>query len=232
MPRMTEKKSGAMFALIYLIAFALFNLIVFFAFTQRGNVFWLSYAFMAIAFVVQMCSTFFAFQKLDVESAFFGIPLVSLSLYYFFAAIFVGGVFMFFQFAPIQLALVLQALILGVYAIVAILSLMGRDVVQDTNDHIRQSVSAVSTMNAEVSVLLAQAADPALKTALKKLGDTIRYSDPMSTPAVANVEGEIGQSLTELRVLCENGRSAEAAECCRRLEMLFLRRNQLLKASK
>ena len=162
----------------------------------------------------------------------FGIPLVSLSLYYFFAAIFVGGVFMFFQFAPIQLALVLQALILGVYAIVAILSLMGRDVVQDTNDHIRQSVGAVSAMHADVSVLLAQTSDPALKSALKKLGDTIRYSDPMSTPAVANVEGEIGQSLTELRVLCENGRSAEAAECCRRLEMLFLRRNQLLKASK
>lgn len=232
MPRMTEKRTGTMFGLIYLIAFVLFNLIVFLAIPVRGDLFWLSYIFMTLAFLVQMGSLFFAFQSLDVESAFFGIPLASLSLYYFFAAIFAGAVFMLFPMAPFALALIVQAVILGVYAIVAILSVMGRDAAQDANDHVKEHVTALRTIQVDVDMLCAAAQDPGLKAALKKLCDTVRYSDPMSTPAVADVENEIRQAVSELRILCENDQTEGAVLACRQLEMLFLRRNQLLKASK
>ena len=139
---------------------------------------------------------------------------------------------MLFPLAPFALALIVQAVILGIYAIVAILSVMGRDAAQDANDHVKEHVTALRTMQVDVDMLLAAAQDPGVKASLKKLSDTVRYSDPMSTPAVADVENEIRQAISELRILCENNQTEGAILACRRLEMLFLRRNQLLKASK
>lgn len=47
----------------------------------------MSYAFMCLAFVIQIVSMLLALRTLETETVFMGIPLASLSLYYFFAAI-------------------------------------------------------------------------------------------------------------------------------------------------
>ena len=75
------------------------------------------------------------------------------------------------------------------------------------------------------------AEDPALKSALKNLWETVRYSDPMGNDAVADLDLEIKGALNELRILCEDD-TAEAVKCCKRIERLFMERNSLLKATK
>lgn len=139
---------------------------------------------------------------------------------------------MIFQNAPVKLAIALQAIILAVYVVVAILALMARDTVQDVNDNIKVSVVAIRSMQADVETLKAQVQDPSLKEKLRKLSETIRYSDPMSNDAVVDIEGQIMQALTELRICCENGQNADAVKKCGEIEVLFLRRNNLLKATK
>ena len=210
MKKSTAKKSWIMTAIIYAIVFAVFNLLVFVIAKEKNGVFWMSYAFMCLAFVIQIVSMLLALRTLETETVFMGIPLASLSLYYFFAAIFVGAVFMFFQNAPFKLALVLQVLVLAVYVIVAILALMSRDVVQDVNDNLKENVEAIKTLTVDVDVFIPQVNDPALKKALKKLSETIKYSDPMSNAAVADIEDQIMQTVNELRINIENSRNTEA----------------------
>lgn len=154
MKKSTAKKSWIMTAIIYAIVFAVFNLLVFVIAKEKNGVFWMSYAFMCLAFVIQIVSMLLALRTLETETVFMGIPLASLSLYYFFAAIFVGAVFMFFQNAPFKLALVLQVLVLAVYVIVAILALMSRDVVQDVNDNLKENVEAIKTLTVDVDVFI------------------------------------------------------------------------------
>ena len=158
--------------------------------------------------------------------------LASLSLYYFFAAIFVGAVFMFFQNAPFKLALVLQILILAIYVVIAIMALMSRNVVQDVNDNLKENVEAIKTLVVDVDVFIPQVNDPSLKKSLKKLSETIKYSDPMSNAAVADIEEQIMQTVNELRINIENSRNAEAIQTCKDIEVLFMQRNSLLKATK
>ena len=232
MRRMTDKKTLILFAIIYIVIFAVMNMLVFFVFNEKNNVFWISYGFMCAAFVIQIVSMFLAVKSLETEAVFFGIPLASISLFYFFAAVFAAAVFMIFQNAPVKLAIGLQAIILAVYAVIAVISLMARDTVQDANDNIKVSVVAIRSMQADVETLRVQAQDPALKEKLRKLSETIRYSDPMSNVAVVDVEGQIMQALTELRICCENSQNAEACQKCGEIEVLFLRRNNLLKATK
>lgn len=232
MKKSTAKKNWVMMAAIYAIVFAVFNLLVFVLVNHKNGVFWMSYVFMCIAFIIQIASMLLALRTLETETVFMGIPLASLSFYYFFAAIFVGAVFMFFQNAPFKLALVLQILVLAVYVVVAILSLMSRNVVQDVNDNLKENVQAIKTLNVDVDMFIPQVNDPELKKALKKASETIKYSDPMSTEAVADIEDQIMQAVNELRICIENNKNREAVQVCKDIEVLFLQRNSLLKATK
>lgn len=232
MKKSTAKKSWIMTAVIYAIIFAVFNLLVFVIAKEKNGVFWVSYAFMCIAFIVQIVSMLLALRSLETETVFMGIPLASLSLYYFFAAMFVGAVFMFFQNAPFKLALVLQVLILAIYAVIAIMALMSRNVVQDVNDNLKENVEAIKTLVVDVDVFIPQVSDPTLKKALKKLSETIKYSDPMSNAAVTDIEGQIMQTVNELRINIENNKNTEAIQTCKDIEVLFMQRNSLLKATK
>lgn len=232
MARMTSKKTNGMIGAIYFIVFFVMNFLIFLIFDEKNGVFWTSYAFMCIAFIVQIVSMFLAVRGLDVEAIFFGIPLATLSLFYFFAAIFTATVFMIFQNAPMKLAVVLQVLILAIYAVVAIIALMSRDVAQDVSDNVRVGVTAIKTMQVDVEMMMSQAKDATLKNSLRKLSETIRYSDPMSNDAVINIEDQIMQALAELRVLCENNMTMDALNTCKSVEMLFMQRNRLLKATK
>lgn len=232
MKKSTAKKSWIMTAAIYLIAFAVFNLLVFVIANEKNGVFWMSYAFMCLAFVIQFVSMALSLRSLETETVFMGISLASLSVYYFFAAIFVGAVFMFFQNASFKLAMVLQVLILAIYVIVAILALMSRNVVQDVNDNLKENVEAIKTLNVNIDIFVPQVSDPSLKKALKKVSETIKYSDPMSNSAVADIEEQIMQTVNTLRIHIENNNNSEAIQTCKDIEVLFLQRNSLLKATK
>lgn len=231
MKKSTAKRNWGMTAAIYLIIFAVFNILVFLMVNKRNPVFWTSYAFMCIAFAVQIVSMIFALGSLETETVFLGIPLASLSFYYFFAALFAGAVFMFFQNAPFKLAFILQLLILAIYAVIAIMALMSRNTVQDVNDTLKGNVEAIKLLNINIDGLIPQAFDPNLKKALKKVSETIKYSDPVSNEVVSDIEEQILQTVNVLRINMENNHD-EAIQNCKDIEFLFLQRNRLLKATK
>ena len=187
MKRNTNGKTNVMLGLIYLIVFAVLNMLIFLIFDEKNGVFWVSYGFFCLAFIVQIGSMFLAIRGQDVEAVFFGIPLASLSLFYFFAAVFVAAVFMIFQNAPMKLVVALQIIIVAVYAVVAIVALLSRNVAQDVADNVKVGVTAIKTMQVEVEMLMAQVSDATLKNSLRKLSETVRYSDPMSNEAVLRI---------------------------------------------
>ena len=232
MKKSTAGKIWIMTGAIYVIVFAVLNLAIFLLINERNSVFWTSYIFICLAFLVRAVSVMLAYRTLETETVFMGIPLGSLANYYFFAAVFVGVVFMIFQTAPFKLAFLMQILVLAIYSVVAIMALMARNVVQDVSDNVRGSVQSIQTLKADVDIYIPQVTDPELKKALQKLSETIRYSDPMSNAAVADIEGQIMQNMNDLRVRIENNQNQEAVQICRDIEVLFLQRNSLLKATK
>lgn len=229
---MKKGKATVGIGLIYVILLGVFNLLVFTIFKTHTNVFWLSYAFMTVAFIVQIASMFLSFKTADVETAFFGIPLASFSIYYLCAALVVGTIFMIFQNAGFTLAMVIQLLILAAFLIVAIISLLARDTVQAIGDNVKQNVTNHKSILVDVEMLAASCTDPELKLAINKLADTIKYSDPMSNAAVELVEQRIMRKLSELRVAIDNSQTADALQACKDLEMLYVERNKKLALSK
>lgn len=228
----TKRKNTIGIALIYVILIGVFNLLVFSIFKTRTNVFWISYVFMTFAFVVQIISMFLAFRPADVETAFFGIPLASFSVYYLCAELVIGALFMIFQRAGFTLALVIQIIVLTAFLVIAIISVMSRDTVQQIGEKIRENVSNLKSVLVDVELMRDSCTDPELKESLRRLSETIKYSDPMSNDSVTTIEQNIMRKLSELRVSIDDGQYEDAKQVCAAVERLYIERNKKLAISK
>ncbi len=227
-----KSKNTVAIGLIYVILLGVFNLLVFTIFKERNNVFWTSYTFMTIAFVVQIVSMFLSFKSADVETAFFGIPLASFSVFYLIAAIVIGAVFMIFQQANVVLAAVIQVLVLAAFLIVAILSLISRDAVVQISENVKTKVVDHKSTLVDIEMIRESCTDPELKELLRRLCETVKYSDPMTNEAVADVEQRIKMKISELRMSVYDNQIDFAKRTCADLERLYIERNRKLATSK
>ncbi len=67
---------------------------------------------------------------------------------------------------------------------------------------------------------------------MKKLSETIKYSDPISNSVVAIQEQMIMQYMAELRTTFDLGDMVRVKELCGKIELLFVERNKKLMISK
>lgn len=229
---MKKQKNLLLTGLIYAILLGVYNLLVFVIFKNHTSVFWISYGFMSLAFVVQVVSMLLSFEKADAEAVFFGLPLASFSIFYLIAELFVSVIFMIFQGVGTTISAVIQTLILAIFVVVAIIALMARDTVQEIGDTVKQKVVQLKTTKIDIDMLVGSCTDPELKIKLKRLSETIKYSDPMTTDVIADVEQRIQQKVSELRIYCENSEFEEAKKTCSSLELLYVERNKKLMISK
>lgn len=220
------------FILIYLILFGVFNLLAFTIFKRHTNVFWISYIFITLAFNVQVISTYFAFKTVEIETAFFGIPLASLSIFYLCAEIVIGAIFMTFQQAGFVLAFVIQVLVLAAFLVVAILSLLARDTVQEMGNNMKEKIFSLKNILVDVELMRDSCTEPELKEKLRRLSETIKYSDPITNEMVEDVEQRIQRKLSELRISLEEQQYDNAMQVCKEMELLYVERNKKLAISK
>lgn len=228
-----KKKSGLMLALIYLVVFVVYNLVVVLVFKNFNAVFWISYGFMAVAYLLHIVCAFSIAKNTNVKALFFGIPLGAFSIYFVLAELFTSLVFMIFkENASVKVTIVIQSLILCVFAVVAIVSIMTRNNVYNVDQKIKENVNFIKGINVDVQMLMQRCTNPETAGALKKLSETIKYSDPMTNSVVAIQEQMIMQCMTELRTVFDSGDMNSVKELCTKIELLFVKRNKKLMISK
>lgn len=228
-----KKKNGLMLALIYMVVFVAYNLVVFLAFKNFNAVFWISYGFMIVAYLIHIGCAFSIAKNSNVKALFLGIPLGAFSIYFVLAELFTSLVFMIFKAnASVKVTIVIQALLLCVFAVVAIVSIMTRDTVHNVDQKIKENVNFIKGINVDVEMLMQRCTNPETTGALKKLSETIKYSDPMTNSVVATQEQMIMQYMAELRTVFDSGDMNSAKELCGKIELLFVERNKKLMISK
>ncbi len=229
---MGKKKTIGLSLAIWGIFFAVYNLLIFLFLKPQTPVWWMSYGFMVLAFCLQILGMWLSFKEFSVEAVFFGIPLAKFTLFYFFAEFFMSFVFMLFQRVTWKIPLFLQIVMLGIYAVVAIVSVATRDAAVAVKDDVQNKAKAMRMDTIDVEMLRDEATDPELKNQLRRLAEAVRYSDPMTNDAVADVDARIKQETMALRMYCEDGDVAAAKDSCAKLQRLYVERNKKLLASK
>ena len=194
------KKNKGMAYAVLAIAFVLFNVIAFAVPTAKTATFWITYVFTAVAFASQIAIWNFAFKGTDtLKSKFLGIPLISVGITYLIVQIIVFAIFMALPLTANWIAIVVCALILVVSAICLIGTETGREEINRVEEKAEKKVFYIKALQVDVEMLVNDETDADTKTALTKLAEKIRFSDPMSNEALAELEAEITAKVKELK---------------------------------
>lgn len=226
-------KNPLMAGLVYFIVFVMYNLFLFLFFEEFNKIFWISYGFMAATYLFHIVCIFLIIKNLSVETAFFGIPLASFTLYFVIAEFFCSLVFMIFKdVASVKVTVIIQTLLLCVFVIIAIISIVSRDAVQNVDTKIKQNVATIKGLNIDVEMLMQRCTVPDVTMELKKLSETIKYSDPMTHEVVAMQEQMVMQNMMELRTAFDSGDMEKVKSLCNTINLLMIERNKKLMLAK
>lgn len=222
------KKNKVQGYLILAIAFILVSVVAFVLPTQKTSVFWIAYAFTVLAFAAQLLIWKVAWNNAEtLKSKFLGFPIIRVGYIYLVVqivafAILVGAA----AIVPNWVAVIVCCLILGASAVCLIATDAGRNEIERVEQKVQSKVSALKMLQIDVEMLAKTEADSEVKSKLTKLSEKIRYSDPMSSDALTELEGAIAGKVKELKT------SLDKRSLIAEIDTLLSERNTKCKALK
>ena len=225
-----EKKGVLVLALLFVV----YTLIVLAVPFAKGGMFWLTYLFTAAAFGVQVYVFKLSFEKeAGAKSKFYGFPIARVGVLYLAVQLVLGLVFMALAaVAPVWLALVLYLALLVAAAVGVIATDSIRDEVERQDAQLKKDVVTMRALQSKAAALPARCEDTTAKAALEKLADEFRYSDPVSAPALTDLETDIAATMEELSAAVTDGDHAAVLALCKKISATLAERNRLCKLNK
>jgi len=219
------------------IIFALFSVIVFVVPFKRSTVFWLSYAFAALAVLVQLYSypKAFDFEGHDVRSKFYGFPLARLTTVYLIAQLVLSLLFIVVaKYTEVKtwIPIVLYALLLGVFALGFIAADSMKEEVERQDSVHRARVDAMRALQSKAVFIASQCDDAETKKALDRFAEALRFSDPVSSSSTTDIEENLAGLLEELGNAVLDKDYSAARTLCGKASTLLADRNRMCKLNK
>lgn len=191
------KKNFKYYLAAWVVLFVIFNVV---AFTLSGRVpgterfdksFWTGYIFIVIAFMGQLGASFYAFKTERLDKFFYRIPLVQVSWTGLVWTLICGAVCMLVPRFPVWRGIVLCFVFLGFYVISVIEAVAAGEIVGEIDDKVKEKTLFIKSLTVDAESLVAQAKSEPVKAECKKVYEAVRYSDPMSSDALAEMETQI-----------------------------------------
>jgi hypothetical protein len=230
---MNLTKNKKMYFAAVFILLAVFNVVVFIIPFNKGGGFWTGYGFSMLAMLLAAAVSFYAFDREGLKSKFYGVPLISVVWRYLVIQVIAGLVEMGLDFIPIpfQFGIALNTVLVGACLIGLITVEAAKDEIERIDAQIKEKVFFIKSLHVDVEGLAARASVDMKKT-LKDLAETIRYSDPMSSPQLAAIENKIEARAAVLAEALDNNDGDAIKALCGEVQQLFAERNRKCKILK
>lgn len=215
------------------ILLALFNVLAFVIPFARTAPFWLAYVFTTAAILLQAPVLWVSFRKGDPKSWLYGFPIARVSGLYLAAQLVAGALLMALSKAcPVWLAVVIEAVLLAAAGLGLLTTGAMREEIVRQDDALRADVSAMRALQSRAFALAGQTQDAQLQSALSKLSDNLRYSDPVSGEATREKEAELTLCVDDMEKALLDGDAQAVLELARRADALLAERNRLCRLNK
>lgn len=220
--------------LLLALALIAYNVLAFAIPFVKNGLFWLSYVFTLIAILAQGYVFHASFAKGgSPKSQFYGFPIARVGLLYLAAQLVLGFVGMACaSFCPVWVGAIVYILLLVAAAAGILTTETVRDELHRQDAVLKANVSAMRGMQSLAAHLVSQCEDETVKAAVQSLADDLRYSDPVSSPALEESERDLDACLKELQQAVVDGDSTAALTLCRRASAALAERNRLCKLNK
>ena len=229
---MTKNVSRGLIVLA--IVLAVFSLIAFAAPFAHTAVFWIGYGFgvFAILFQLYIFKASFAGNS-DAKSRFYGFPIARLGVYYLIAQLILSIIEMALAgLIPAWPAVIVNALALAIALIGCITTETMRDEIVQQDNKLKKNVSAMRELQSMAASMVGQCSDDEMKSIVKKVADELRFSDPVSSEATAELEDELRCELVDIQQAIVEGDKDGAKALCGKLLGCLLERNRICSVNK
>lgn len=228
----TEKRVVVIDAIVLL----LFLVIAFATPFHKNAAFWVSLIFGVIAIGIQFYVLKNAFTKgNDPKSRFYGFPIARIGICYMVCQIVLSLVCMtagVFIEVPLWIPVIVYVLILGISAIGFISSDAMRDEIEHLDKVLAANTECMQNLRSIVYPLSGQTSDAEAKKVLEELSDEFRYSDPVSSDVIKNIEQELTELVYELQKTVIDADYRAIPEMCRKITGVLTERNRLCRLNK
>ena len=106
------------------------------------------------------------------------------------------------------------------------------DVIEIIDTQVKEKTSFIRDLTAQAKALTLSAKSPEAKDACNKVYEALRYSDPVSSDAVSDLEKEITQTFTEFSDAVKSEDMQTINSCSKVIVALIGQRNELCKGIK
>lgn len=224
------KKDAVRGVVVLGVLLVLYILIAFLIPFVHTATFWVSFVFTLIAFGVVVASIYIAFVKNpDAKSRFYGFPIAKIGVIYGAVQLAAGLVLMALAaIVPAWIAVLVYAVALGaaVIGLVSAEAVVSEIHVQDAK--LKNNVALMRSLQSKINQIAAQSEDKGIKA----LAEEFRYSDPVSSDALAEIERDLAAVVDELQAAVVDGDGDAADKLCRKAAATLAERNRLCKLNK
>jgi hypothetical protein len=228
------KKARDTFLIIWAICFALFNVIVFVVPNENREAdnFWIGYAIITIALLGNLVSSVVALNSKNNAKVLYNIPLITTSIVEIVVSSIAGAIFMTVPGIKSWAVVVVSAVIFAVSAIVSLIAKSTADTVGGIDDKIKTKTSFIKGITLDAEMLMTSAENPEIKAEIKKVYEAFRFSDPMSSDALKDVEDRIQNQFNLLSEVVIREDKAKVSQVAKDLLSLIDYRNKKCKITK
>lgn len=235
---LSMKKGFKYYAVIWIICLSVFNLVIFVTpseiagVSKYGSSFWVGFVFILLAFAGQLICSYIFFKSDSNDKYFLNLPLISLSYTGLIISVIVGSIFMALPILPNWIGIIADVIIFAIYAIATIQAKGTADAVGSIDKNIKTQTFFIKSLTIDLETLTAKAKNDEIKSEVKKIAETCRYSDPMSNDALAGVESQITIKFNALEKAVEENRTDDIKSICEEMNILLADRNKKCKLLK
>ena len=228
---MTKNKTR--FFIVLAILFAVLTVIAIALPIAKTAAFWISYVFAVIALAVQIYAYPKAFAGESVKSKFYGFPIARVTTIYLVAQLVLSLVFMIAgKWVPAWIPVILFALMLGAAAIGFIAAEGMRDEVERQDVVHKANVGTMRALQSKAVFIAGQCEDAETKKALDAFAEALRFSDPVSSDALKDIEENLTGLVEELGNAVLDKDYSATRTLCAKASSLLADRNRMCKLNK
>ena len=233
---MNNNNKTAKVAAIGLISFVVYNLVYFiwFGFADHTATFWVSWVSMLVAF----CSLALTTLKMGESGMFmrdwlFGYPIYKHSIIYGVVTLVVSTVFSVLDDAvKWTYAFVPLMLIFAAHIVFVISGFLAKDTIQQINTQVKDKTRFIKLLRADTELMASKCTDQALKQKCVEFAESVRFSDPMSSEALFELEKELAYTISMCDKAIVSNDYGMAEKLLARASILLEERNKKCKALK
>lgn len=229
--------------LIGVIVLLVFNIISFVLPIPKNLLYWTGYIAMMFCFFVCVFSIYnWVTSNQSLKSKFSSLSILTLSYRYlitqlilstllYLVAFYVDFNTLGFEFLPILIVIVI-VIINAIFVIKLLFTQIGINVVNEVESKIRTKVNFIQSLQLEINNIITDTTDVSVKAKLKELSEIIRFSDPISSESLEDLENKIHKEIENLKILVKEDENNQVLQIIDSIKDLLSKRNTLVKFNK